>query len=313
MTSPAAPQRARRFGLYAPFAIVAIALIAWTAVWFHLKAEVSRRLDAAARQTRANGGVLTWSSVAVSGWPFRLDVDLRGLSWGAPKGWNVDAPRITAEASAFTPDHWVLVAPNGLELVRPSGDKVEVTGATLRASISHPADHPPALSLEGLGVSFTPGPGSAAYFLSRAEEIHLHTRAGPADQGGFYLELDGAQATPTSLLGALTRGAPATLTIDAIFDHAQALAGPSWPAAAAAWAGAGGHIDARTLKLTARSVTLDASGAKLGLAPDGRLSGAFAASVKIDDAPAAGRTNLTFENGRARLGPVDLGPAPRLY
>ena len=292
---------------------MAIALIAWTAVWFHLKAEVSRRLDAAARQTRANGGVLTWSSVAVSGWPFRLDVDLRGLSWGAPKGWNVDAPRITAEASAFTPDHWVLVAPNGLELVRPSGDKVEVTGATLRASISHPAERPPTISLEGIGVAFTPAPGSGPYFLSHADEIHLHTMTGPSDQGAFYLELDGAQATPTGLLGALTHGASATLTVDAVFDHAGSLAGPSWPAAAAAWAGAGGHFEARTLKLVARGVALDASGAKLGLTPDGRLSGAFDARVHIDDAPAAGRATLTFENGRARLGPVDLGPAPKLY
>jgi len=123
-----------------------------------MKAELTRRLGAFAHQTGAAGGALAWKSLTVGGWPFRLDVDLTGLSWGAPKGWAVNAPRIEAEASAFTPDHWVLVAPSGLELVRPSGDKVEVTGATLRASISHPAERPPTISLEGIGVAFTPQP-----------------------------------------------------------------------------------------------------------------------------------------------------------
>jgi hypothetical protein len=313
MTSPAAPPKARRLGLYAPFAIVAIGLVAWTAVWFNLRAEVSRRLHALAHQTAAAGGSFAWSSLSVTGWPFRLDVDLRGLYWGAPKGWAVSAPRIRAEASAFTPDHWVLVAPDSLELALPGGDRVEVSGATLRASVSRPAGHLPTVSLEGLGVTFTPAPGSAPYFLSRADEVHLHTLPGPNDEGAFYLELDGAQATPTNPLGALTHGAPATLTVDAVFDHARALSGPSWPVAAAAWVSAGGRIEAQTIKLTARNVMLDAGGAKLALTSDGRLSGAVDASVKIDDAPAAGRTSLTFENGRARLGPVDLGPAPRFY
>jgi hypothetical protein len=313
MTSPAAPQKTGRLGLYAPFAIVAIGLVAWTGVWFHMKAEVSKRLFALAHQTGASGGAFAWSRLAVDGWPFRLDVHLGDLYWGTPKGWAVNAPRIEVEASALAPDHWVVAAPDGLELVQPSGDKTQVTGRTLRASISHPANHPPTVSLEGLGVTFTPAAGSAPYFLTRADELHLHTRAGPADQGAFYLELDGAQATPESLLGHLTHGAPATLTVDGVFDHAHTLAGLSWPAAAAAWASAGGGLQARTLSLTARSLTLDAGGAKLGLGPDGRLTGSFDANVRFAGAPAAGRTSLSFEGGRARLGPVDLGPSPRLY
>jgi hypothetical protein len=314
MTSPdASPSKPRRLGLYAPFAVVAIGLIAWTGVWFHLKSEVSRRLYAFAHQAGASGGAFAWSRLTVDGWPFRLDAHLNGLYWGAPKGWALNAPRLEAEASAFTPDHWVIVAPDGLELVQPSGDKVEVAGKTLRASISHPGEHPPTISLEGLGLTFTPAPGAAPYFLTRADEVHLHTLAGPADQGAFYLELDGAQATPASLLGALTHGAPAMLSIDAVFDHARSLAAPSWPAGAAAWAAAGGRLEARTVKLAARGVALDATSAKLSLGPDGRLAGAFDANVRIDDAPAAGRTTLTFDGGRARLGPVDVGPAPRLY
>jgi hypothetical protein len=35
--------------------------------------------------------------------------------------------------------------------------------------------------------------------------------------------------------------------------------------------------------------------------------------VRFNGASAAGHTPLTFENGRAKLGPIDLGPAPKVY
>jgi hypothetical protein len=164
-----------------------------------------------------------------------------------------------------------------------------------------------------LGVTFTPAPGSADFFLGRADEIHVHTRAGPNDQGAFYLELDGAQTSQSSLIGRLAHGAAATLTFDAIYDHAQAFSGPSWGEALAAWRQAGGSLQARTLKLSARGLSLDASGASLSVDADGRLAGDLDANVRFNGASAAGHTRLTFESGRAKLGPIDLGPAPKVY
>ncbi|HEY1447088.1 MAG TPA: DUF2125 domain-containing protein [Caulobacteraceae bacterium] len=337
----ATPRRASRLGLYGPFVALAIALAAWSAGWWWLKGEAERALDGLAARQLGAGGALTWQSRSVHGYPFRLDVDFTDIAWREPSGWAIAAPKLKSEASAFASGHWVAFAPDGVILGRPTGGAVRITAKVLRASLSDQGRHPPTFSIEGIGLAFAPTPGAAPYFLLSAAELHVHTRAGPSDQGAFLFELDRATPSPGSALGRMAAGKSVTLVTDAIFSHAGALSGPTWARAIDAWSGAGGRLELRRLHLAAGDAAFDAHGAELSVGSDGRLEGTLDSSLRLGDrmltalmetgvidpaaarmagavlqaAPAggAGHTTLTFQAGRTTLGPVAIGPAPKVY
>jgi hypothetical protein len=327
----------RRLGLYGPFIVLAIAAAAGSFGWLWLKGETERKLDALS--LNAAGGGFTWVSRRVSGYPFHIDVDFRGATWRDPSGWGVTVPVLNAEASVFAPDHWVGVAPDGAVLTRPTNGSVRIFAKVLRASLSDLAAHPARFSLEGIGLAFSPVPGAAPYFLDRAGELHIHTRAGPADQGAFYAELDQATPRAGSPLAALAAGKPVSLIADAIYAHAGALAGASWADGVRAWSAGGGTIEARRVNLAAGGFRLDARGEGLTVGDDGRLQGALSAklvhasqalasladegtippdvvrtaTVALGAQGTNGPVDLNFQAGRMTLGPVALMPAPKVY
>ena len=345
MTMPrqGTPQRASRLGLYGPFITLAIALAAWSAGWWWLKREAEHRVDALAARELGAGGAFTWKSRTVHGYPFRLDVDFTNVAWREPSGWALAAPTLKSEASAFAPGHWVAYAPDGAILGRPMGGAVRITAKTLRASVSDPASHPAAFSLEGIELVFTPAPGASPYFLQSAAELHAHTRAGPSDQGAFLVELDRAMPAPASALGRIAAGKSVTLIADTIYSHAGAFAGPTWARAVDAWAAAGGRLEVRRLHLAASDASFDAKGAGLSASVEGRLDGALNVSLRHGDrmltalaqtgavdpyaarlasavlqaapagAPVPDHTTLTFQAGRTTVGPVALGAATKVY
>jgi len=287
------------------------------------------------------GGDLSWASRAVTGFPFRLDVNLTNLRLREPSGWGLAFPTLNAEAPVFAPTHWVAVAPAGLAFTRPTGGEVMVGAKVLRASVSGLAAHPPRISVEAIGLTFTAAPGASPFFVRTAADLHLHTRAGPEDQGAIYVELDRAAAPLTGLMGRIAAGGPVNLTADAIYTHAAALSGPDWAGAVRAWSAAGGSLNVRRLRLAAGDAVLDAHAGTLTVDDDGRLRGALAASLRqapralavmgrrgtiaAEAAGAAGEVvgarsagpfaavTLDFQAGQTTLGPAAIGPAPKVY
>ena len=221
------------------------------------------------------------------------------------------------------------------------GGAVRIAAKVLRASLSDLASHPAAFSLEGIGLVFAPAPGAAPYFLQSAAELHIHTRAGPSDQGAFLVEFDRAMSTPASALGRIAAGKSVTLVADAIYSHAGTFAGSTWARAVDAWAAAGGRLEVRRLHLAAGDAAFDAKGAGLSASVEGRLEGALDVSLRHGDrmltalaqtgaidpdaarlasavlqaAPAGAldHTTSTFQAGRTTVGPVALGAAPKVY
>jgi hypothetical protein len=339
LPQPATPRK--RLGLWAPFAALAVAVLALSGYWLWLRAEAVGRLETLRGAGAPTASRLNWRGLAVHGFPFRLDLDFTDVDWRDGSGWGLSAPALKTEAFVFAPSHWVAVAPNGVTVTRPLKGPVVVSAKVLRASLSETDHRPPRFSLEGIDLTFTPGPGAAPYFLSAAKELHIHTKAGPDDQGAFMIELDGARSGLPDLIGAIAAGRPADILADAIYDHASALAGADWPSAVRAWSASGGRLDLRHLRLQAGEALLDAHGQSLAVGDDARLSGALMVSLR--QAPralavlgaegtispeAAGSAatavgaatqgqiaamTLEFQAGRTTLGPVDLGPAPKVY
>jgi hypothetical protein len=337
---PHGPGRPRRLGLYGPFAALAIALIGWGAGWLWTKGRIERDLDATAARMKAAGGAFAWSARRIRGYPFRFDIDFSGLTWRSPDGWGVSTPELRSETSVFAFGHWIAYAPEGVSLIRPKGGAVRIAAQILRASVSDAAQRPPTFSLEGQNLSFTPATGAASYPLASAGQLHLHTRAGPNDQGAFLIELDEARATPGSKLAAVAAGAPVSLAAEIIYDHASAMSGLSWTPAMKSWAIAGGKLRVRRFHFQAGSFAIHGHGAGLTLDPNGRLAGelgvvatwgeaalselASSGVMRSDAARSAvralqtgqtggGQAVLTFRVGRMLLGPVALGRSPKVY
>jgi hypothetical protein len=146
---------------------------------------------------------------------------------------------------------------------------------------------------------------------------------------------------PQSALGRIAGGKPVTLVVDAIWSRAGAASGATWAETLDSWARRGGRLELRRLHLAAGEAAFDARGAGLSASADGRLEGALDASLRQGDRmltslaqaavvePAAARlasevlqanhggaldhVTINFEAGRTTLGPVALGPSPKVY
>lgn len=330
-----------RLWLYAPFVVLAIAVAAWTGGWFWMRGEVFQRMDLGARVLGESGYSVDWAARSLSGFPFRLDLDIAAPRFREISGWGVSAPRLKAEAFVFAPDHWVIVAPAGVTLNRRVGGPVTIGAKVLRGSLSEMGAHPPRLSIEGLALTFAAAPGALPVAIASAEALHLHAKAGPMDQGAFYVEIDKARNAGPGLLNDIAADAPVTLIADAIFSHASALSGQGFAGALSGWGQAGGGLNIRRLSLQAGPVTAEAGSGAIAIGAGGRLKGVLDLRVKqgrrllaawgarsglapeaatsalavldAHDQGGVAAVSLNFQAGQMTIGPVAVGTAPRVY
>jgi hypothetical protein len=252
----------------------------------------------------------------------------------------VSAPRFEAQANAYDLDHWVMAAPQGVVLSRPGAGDVTITGQRLRASLIKVPGAAPRVAFEGIKLTFAPAPGAQPFALAAADHLGLYTRPVAGDAMEVLLQLDGAAPGPRSLLASLANG-PVTMRWQAGLAKVSAFTGPDWPSAVRAWSAAGGAMDVAHGEVNAGSVGLTASQSRLTVGDDGRLRGTLAAELR-GAAPAlqrltqaglmeplaadiaasviaarttgpATKADLTFQAGVTTLGPVAVGPAPRVY
>ena len=343
LPDPSPARKPSRFWLYAPYVLLLVAAALWSAFWVAEKRQLVAGLDAGVEQAKGAGYQLRWGSREVGGYPFRLDVTLTDVSLGEPSGWALRAPRIEAEAQAFAPTSWLIAATRGLTFVRPQGGPVSVSGERIRASLTHPGARPPSLSLEGVKLAFaTPPEAAEPFWLTAAERFEFHLRAGPDDEGGVFLSLAGGQARPSGLFARIAGDKPITGEWNSTLSKMSAFSGRDWPDAVRRWSEVGGRMTVRNASLTSGEAQVAVTGGTLAADPDGRLSGTL--DVSLRQAPAAlaamgaagalppetaetaalvararqgtgdaARAAITFQAGQATLGPVAVGPAPRVY
>ena len=80
MPEPDAPRKPpKRFWLYAPYVLLAVAAVGWSGWWVYGRGRIAAGLDAAAASAQAAGGELSWRTRRIGGYPFRFDVTLEGM------------------------------------------------------------------------------------------------------------------------------------------------------------------------------------------------------------------------------------------
>jgi hypothetical protein len=336
------PRKHSRLGLYLPFALLLIAVVAWTVFWLWARGEARIRMDDAVQDLKSAGYQISWKDRTLGGYPFRMDVTLTDVSVRDPSGWALQAPDLEGEAFAYAPTHWLIAAPQGLTFVRPVGGPVVMNGQLIRASLTDFDKRPPSLSFEGVKVTFQPQQGAQPFALSAADRVEFHLRAGPDDEGGVFARVDNGTARLSGLFARVAQGKPISIVWNSTLSKMSAFAGADWPSAVRHWADAGGQMTVRDGALTAGDALISASNSKLSVGRDGRLTGSLDATLRqapralgamgesgvlapeTADAAAAvakarqgdgdaARITLTFQAGQTTLGPVAIAPAPKVY
>ena len=341
------PRHPRR-GLAVPLVIVGLLLAVWTGWWFWLTDQVETRLTAQVEGLRRDGWTITHAPVATTGWPFRTRVSIPQADIRTPSGHGVAAPELVAEASAWNPDHWVVIAPDGLTLTRADKGRVAVGGDGLRFSISHLRDRFPDLRAEMIRPTFTALAGAEPFPIASAEQIQLETRPHLTDGKASTDELDvlfrlvDARGRPGGPVEGATRQGMLSADVEGTIVGASRLQGMDAAGVFAAWTAAGGRFSAVRGRLKAGDSTAMISSDALSAGSDGRLQGSLALTAErpmaaiaglarsrsgaVNRMGAAGAAAATaasgerpvdlvvqFRDGRTWLGPFALAPAPRLF
>lgn len=343
----AAPRHSRR-GLLVPFLIVGVLLAAWTGWWFYLTDQIETRLDAQVAALRQDGWRISYASRTTTGWPFRARVSIPHAEIMAPSGHGVAAPELVAEANAYNPDRWVVIAPDGLTLSRADKGKVGIAGDGLRLSISHLRERFPDLRAEMIRPSFTAHRDAEPFPIASAERILLNVRPhltdgrATTDEMDVAFELVDARGRPGGPVEGATRQGRLTTRIEGTVVNASRLSGMDSAGVFAAWTASGGRFTAIKGELEAGESRARIDSAALSADAEGRLQGevslraeqpgaaiaglARSQSGAVNRVGAAGAAAATavsgdrgvdlviqFRDGRTWLGPFALAPAPKLF
>jgi len=344
MTSP----RHSRRGLVIPFAIFGLLLAVWTGWWFWLADQVETRLAVQTESLSEAGWQVAHEPVSVTGWPFRVRVAFPAANVVAPSGHGVAASELVAEANAWNPGHWMLIAPDGLVLTRPGKGQMAVEGEALRLSVSHLRERFPDLRVELVQPTFTPVAGSEPFPLASAERVELYTRPHLTDGQAATDEMDvlfrlteGRGRAGGPVEGA-TRQGRLSAEVELTIEQASRLRGVDSAGVFANWTAGGGRFTAVKGRLQAGESSARIASEALRARADGRLEGRISLTAErpgeaiaglagsrsgaVNRVGAAGAAAaagvqgdrpvdlvLLFRDGRTWLGPFALAPAPRLF
>lgn len=342
------PARHSRRGLIWPFVLVGVLLAAWTGWWFWLAGQVETRLAAQVEVLKGDGWEISHGPTSVSGWPFRTRVALPQADIVAPSGHGVAAPELVAEANAWNPGHWVLIAPDGLTLTRADKGRIAIEGEALRLSVSHLRARFPDLRVQMIEPTFTPLEGAEPFPIASARLVELYTRAHLTDGAASTDEMDvlfrliDARGRPNGPVEGATRQGHLTVELETTIEQASRLRGVDSAGVFSNWTEAGGRFTAVQGRLQAGESSARVASEALSAREDGRLEGRLALTAErpaeamaglarsrsgaVNRVAAAGAAAaagvqgdrpidlvVQFRDGRTWLGPFALSPAPKLF
>ena len=311
--------------------------ILWGGYWFVGAHYVDRAVNDWFAEQKAAGLVADNAGVSVAGFADRFDMTVTSPHLADPvTGWGWQAPFAQVFAMTWKPWHLIAALPH-TQVVDVPGEKVTVASARMMASLlMQPKTGlpPQRLVVESAGLVLT----SDANWTVGAEKLVLAAENDLTRANSLHLGADATNLTLPANLSNLPDLGPTVSTVH--LDATLALSAPiAWQMEGARLAGltvTQAHITWGTIDLVAQgNVVPDANGLASGkidldlkgwrslpgvvvalgvVKPDMKVSITrgleFLAAASPD--PQVLHLALTFKDGEMSLGPLPLGPAPRL-
>jgi hypothetical protein len=321
---PATPERSGRLWLYAPFVMLALVALAWTAAWFVIRDRTAQALDDAIAREAAAGRVWTCRDRTIGGYPFRLEVTCSELTLARGPA-TAAFGRVLSVAQVYNPRHVITEIAGPLKAT-DGGSALEGSWRLLQTSVHVAGDGLGRASLAMDGGAFRgrgAGPaGVPVDFQASAERLEAHLRPDPArggPEGAYDVAIRADKALIPALDPLLGGAEPADLFANAVVTQVPAFATSSGPDGLERWRTAGGRIEVERLHVAKGARRLELKG-RLGLddlhRPTARLDVQAAgleglvASLTGGRAPGAADALLGLLTGGGRPRPEAPGTAP---
>jgi len=334
-------------GILAITGVVVVAALAWTGIWFWQASLRERALTDWLAGRRADGWVAEASDLRVRGYPSRVDTFVTGLDLADPDaGWAWQADELQILSLAYKPHHVIAALP-GMQVLSTPYDTIRMQADALRGSVLFR----PTPRLELDHMTFEIGDmqiAGAAGWSAKIGKAILATRQAAApgappfahdlafDASGLVLPPELVQALRAgNVLPAEigTASLDSTLVFDRAWDRQAVEEGLptldsveirdvhlAWGALDLRGRGtlevdaegfASGRLD---LQATSWREMIDVAerGGMIGSTMAATLRTGLGLLARVSGDESAIELPLDFADGQTRLGPIPIGPAPRL-
>jgi len=326
--------------------VVAIAIILWSGWWYLGATAQKTALNGWLDARSAEGWVAERSDISVAGYPNRIDATVSDLMLADPRsGWAWSAPFFQVLMLSYKPNHVIAVWPETQKVSAPDGT-AEISSEVMRGSVVFVPDTD--LTLDRTQIELKDVAITGEDWTAALVQGNLATRKLDAETAPDFAHQFGLEATDLSVPGVTAFLKRRAAQVPPVIEraHVDLIASFDAPWDRHAIEGVKPRLTAMRIKdidlvwgklrLTAEGrLTVDASGYPVGeLNVQARhwremlkvavAAGALPRSLAQTAEDALGlvemlsgkkdliKVPLTFSDGLTRLGPVPIGPAPRL-
>ncbi|MGE3143223.1 MAG: DUF2125 domain-containing protein, partial [Hyphomonadaceae bacterium] len=150
-----AKKRPRRLGLIIPFALLLVLALGWWGYWSFLKAEATRRIEAAFAAERADGATAQVRIVRAWGFPRELAFELEGLAYSPADGaWRADVQSLRLNVNPVNPQHIIFDAIAPIRLRFDEGETATLSSPDLRISLRMNGEALAQAGFEGAQINY---------------------------------------------------------------------------------------------------------------------------------------------------------------
>ena len=244
-------RRAGRFWLIAPFALVALVVVAWSAAWFLIRDRVETEIDRALAREAALGRDWDCAGRNIVGFPFRIEINCASLRLSGADGMNFSLGSSRALAQVYQPRHLIVEVSGPM---RGGDGRAFVDGdwSSLRASVKELGRGTEQVSMIAIEPRVTVTGVAPAPIESASDRVEIHARPSPDASGGFRsvdLVVRAVNATAPALDGLIGNRAPAQFELQARATNIRGLGGRAPEELAERWRREGGAIELALLDI----------------------------------------------------------------
>ncbi len=263
-----------RLGLYLPFALFAIIVVAWSAFWFYARYRATEALDLWLGLEKTAGRLWTCDDRRIDGFPFRLQITCAKPTFTGPVRGESGQPiqvqgvlgGFAAEALIYNPNHLLATLQSPLSVSASDGRSLDLTWQSLRASVIGRQGALGEFSLEAKDIAAKLMQANEPVATAKGFELHLRQEPG-AEPGTVDLASYLADASIPLVDGLAGSRDPFRLEVQIRADKLNDIGvAENVPALLDAWRDAGGKLQIGAVKLQKGPMALNATG-QLGLDP----------------------------------------------
>lgn len=244
-------RRRSRTGLFLPYILLLVLVLAWTAAWFFIRSRAEQEMDGwMAAEARA-GRAWTCADRSITGYPFRIELRCAALTFARSDSRFTLGP-VTALVQVYDPRHGILEVQGPFHVEQ--GDlTADVTWNSLEGSFhgaSGGSFSRVSLVVEAPKGSVRGGTPVPVDFALKHLEAHARPTPGRFDtEGAIDLSLRAEQVALPLADSFLGNAAPADLALDATLNRATTLRNGPVAVELERWRQAGGSLDIALLSI----------------------------------------------------------------